>query len=158
MRPLKNPYLSLPGYFCFGCSSDNVNGLQMSFFEDEEFIISKWQPKSHLQGFINILHGGIQATLMDEIASWVVFLKLKTSGVTSGMEVKYHKPVSTNNNELLLKAKLIELKKRIAFIHVSLLDSTNNLCSEANVQYFIYPEEIAKEKLHYPGLDAFYYH
>lgn len=156
MTPLKNPYQSLPNYYCFGCSSDNTNGLQMCFFEEEEYIISNWQPKNHLQGFINILHGGIQATLMDEIASWVVFIKLKTAGVTSGMEVKYHKPVSTINNSLLLKAKLIALKKHTAFIHVSLLDSNNNLCSEATIQYFIYPEEMAKEKLHYPGIAAFY--
>lgn len=157
MKALNNPYTNLPGYNCFGCSSNNHYGLQMTFFEDGDFIISKWQPKNHLQGFLNILHGGIQATLMDEIASWVVFVKLRTSGVTSGMEVKYHKPVSILDNGLLLKAKLLELRKRIAIIYVELLDSNNNKCTEATINYYIYPEAVAKEKLHYPGIEAFYY-
>ena len=37
-------------------------------------------------GFHDILHGGIQATMMDEIASWVVLVKLDTSGVTYPLE------------------------------------------------------------------------
>jgi len=67
----------MAGYQCFGCAPHNHNGLQMSFAEDGEYVVSEWEPKDYFQGYYNVLHGGIQATLMDEIASWLVQIKLK---------------------------------------------------------------------------------
>jgi len=55
----------------------------MQFFDEGDSVISTWEPTGNFQGWHNVLHGGIQATLMDEIASWVVFTKLGTTGVTS---------------------------------------------------------------------------
>ena len=50
---------------------------------------------------VDTLHGGIQATLADEISSWVVFRKFQTSGVTSRMEVRYHKPIRTTGGRIV---------------------------------------------------------
>ena len=73
MKKIKNPWLSKPGYDCFGCCPENPQGVAMVVFEDGDEIICFWKPQSHYQGWINTLHGGIQATLIDECASWVVF-------------------------------------------------------------------------------------
>ena len=62
MRKIKNPYTDLEGYNCFGCSPNNPIGLNMEFYEDGEYVISDWEPKKHLTGYGNILHGGIQST------------------------------------------------------------------------------------------------
>ena len=80
---IHNPYQKIEDYNCFGCSSTNKLGLKMDFIEEEDGIYSYWTPEKHFQGWMGILHGGIQATLLDEIASWVVFVKLGKSGVTS---------------------------------------------------------------------------
>jgi acyl-coenzyme A thioesterase PaaI-like protein len=48
----------------------------MTFFDDGEGIVSNWGPKEGYQGYDKVLHGGIQATLIDEIASWVVYVRL----------------------------------------------------------------------------------
>jgi len=156
MRKILNPYLKKEGYNCFGCSPINDLGLQMEFYEDGDYVISKWKPKSHLAGYGNILHGGIQSTLMDEIASWVVYVKVKTAGVTATLNVKYKSVVYTDQGELLIRAKLIDENKRFATIHVELMDNAGNVCAEAEAKYFIFPKEIAKSKYHYPGEDAFF--
>ena len=65
----------------------------MTFFEDGDEIISTWEPKPQFEGYHGVLHGGIQATIMDEIASWVVYVKVKVAGVTSSMNIHYHKPI-----------------------------------------------------------------
>jgi len=80
MTELRNPFIGINGYECFGCAPDNHAGLRMSFFEDGDEIISSWDPQEYFQGYNHILHGGIQATLMDEPASWIVFVKLGTAG------------------------------------------------------------------------------
>jgi len=88
MRKISNPFTGLDGYNCFGCSPDNISGLHMTFYEDDEELVSVWDPKDHFHGYLNILHGGIQATLMDEISSWVVYIKLRTAGFTSKLNVR----------------------------------------------------------------------
>lgn len=77
------------GYDCFGCCPDNPIGVHMEFYEDGDDIISFWNPQTHYQGWINTMHGGILCTLIDEIAGWVIFRKLQTSGMTTHLEIKY---------------------------------------------------------------------
>ena len=156
MRKIKNPYANREGYNCFGCSPKNEHGLQMEFYDDEEFVISNWEPKTYLAGYGNILHGGIQSLIFDEIASWAVYVKVKTAGVTATLNVKYKSPVFTDKGKILIKAKLIDQNRRFATIHTELFDTDGKVCSEAEVKYFLFPLEIAKRKFHYPGVDAFF--
>lgn len=156
MKKLLNPYTNIPGYNCFGCSPANEHGLQMEFFEDGDWIISPWKPKSHLQGYGNILHGGIQTTMLDEIASWVVYVKLETAGVTSNIDVKFKKAVHTSEKPITIRAKLINHNKKLAIIHAELLNENNEICTQAEVKYFIFSQNVAREKFYYQGKDAFY--
>ena len=64
-----NPWEGMEGYFCFGCAPNNESGLKMEFYEDGDEIVSKWVPEARFQGWLNTLHGGIQATLLDEICA-----------------------------------------------------------------------------------------
>jgi len=156
MRKIINPYTNQEGYNCFGCSSNNKLGLQMEFFEDGEFVKSNWEPQKHLSGYGNILHGGIQSTILDEIASWVVYTKVGTAGVTATLNVKYKNTVFTDKGTLEVRAKLIDQNKKFATIHAELLDNEGKVCSEAEVKYFIFPLEIAKRRYHYPGVENFF--
>lgn len=128
----------------------------MEFFEEGDEILSIWKPDNKFEGFNNVLHGGIQATLMDEIASWVVFVKLKTGGFTSSLNVNYLNNVLIDKGDITLRASLKEMEKNIAHISVSLSDGRGKCCSEAVASYFTLPEKIAAAKLRYPGIDSFY--
>ena len=83
MKKIINPWKGLEGYNCFGCASNNEAGLKMEFYEDGDEVVSIWKPRPEYQGWIDTLHGGIQAVLMDEICAWVILRKLQTTGVTS---------------------------------------------------------------------------
>jgi len=159
MRKINNPFTSLASrdeYNCFGCSPFNEIGLQLEFWEDGDEIIAEWVPKKSFEGWMNVLHGGIQATLMDETASWLVLIKLKTAGVTSGLKINYIKPVYISRGNITLHARLISFNTPIAKIECTLSDGECTLCAEAEADYFCYPEKIAKAKFKYPGVEAFY--
>lgn len=156
MIRLKNPYASYREYNCFGCSPDNPLGLKMEFFEDGDEIVCQWLPGEDYQGFHDVLHGGIQATMMDEIASWVVFMKLDTAGVTFRMNTRFRKPVYISKGEVSLRAKLKKQDRRIATIEVILKDGEGNDCSDSEVDYFVFPRSRAERDMHFPGKDAFY--
>lgn len=156
MEKLRNPFVGGKGYQCFGCDPYNHYGLQMEFYEDGEYLFSDWEPKDFLQGYGDVLHGGIQTTLMDEIASWVVYVKAKTGGMTANLDVKFKRPAYVNNGKLRIRAKLTDMDKRFAYIDAEVLDNEGSICSEARLRYYVFPEKTAKEKLHYPGHEAFY--
>ena len=155
MREVNNPYKGLDGYLCFGCCPDNEFGLRLKFSENGEFIESEWEPASYFQGYKNILHGGIQASLLDEIAGWVVSVKLGTSGVTSHLDVRYKKPVRVDEGNLKLRARIIKQEKSIATVEAQLLNSKGISCAEAVIEYYVLPEEKAKRDFHYPGKEKF---
>jgi len=156
MKKINNPFTHLEGYNCFGCSPKNSLGLQMQFYEEGEWIISDWEPKMHLTGYGNILHGGIQTTLMDEIASWLLYIKLETAGVTSNINVNFRKAVEANKGKLKIRAKLLDHNRKLATIYTELINANGDICTDAEIKYFIFSQNVAKEKYHYPGKEAFF--
>lgn len=155
-RTIYNPYVDQDGYNCFGCSPGNQLGLRMRFFEEDDYVFSEWKPEPHFAGYKKVLHGGIQATLLDEIASWCVQVKLKTAGVTANLDLRYKKPVFVDQGPLLLKARIEKVEKRIATVKTELFNAKEELCCSGIVKYFTYPEEIAREKLYYPEFERFF--
>ncbi|MFH0735555.1 MAG: PaaI family thioesterase [bacterium] len=141
MEKIINPYINRPDYNCFGCSPENKFGLQMSFFEEEDEVLSIWQPQPHFAGYKNVLHGGIISTLIDEIAAWTVTGKLHLTGVTSKIEVKYLKPVFIDKGNITLKSKIVSNSHKLAEINVKIFDSNNTLCTIGTVFYYILDKE-----------------
>lgn len=130
MRKIKNPWMDKEGYNCFGCSPDNPIGVHMEFFEDGDDIISFWKPQTHYQGWIDTMHGGILCTLIDEIAGWVIFRKLQTSGMTTHLEIRYKKPVMTTEPQITLRAHIAEQRRNLVTIEVTLENSKGEICTE----------------------------
>lgn len=128
----------------------------MDFFEEGELVCAEWHPEEHFQGYGELLHGGIAATLMDEVAGWAVFVKLATAGLTMEMFVKYLQPAYVNRGMLTITARVEERSAKTARIQTRLCDNVGQACSEGIFLYRIYPEAVARMKLHYPGIDAFF--
>ena len=103
MKRIVNPWSGMEGYGCYGCAPHNASGLRMEFYEEGDYIVSRWLPRAEYEGWVDTLHGGIQAALADEIASWVVFRKLQTAGVTSRLEMRYHRPILVSQGGRLFR-------------------------------------------------------
>ncbi len=157
MLKFTNPFSVREGnrYQCFGCSPFNRHGLKLEFWDNGDEVVTYWDTEFHYEGFHDILHGGIQATLMDEAASWCVFTKCGSAGVTSEMTIKYHKPLPISKGKITIIAKLHQFIKRQAIINCILSDSEGNIYTTSEVVFFVFPENLAREKYGYPGLNAF---
>ena len=149
MRRIINPWTSTPGYNCFGCCPTNPIGTQMRFFEDGEDIVSIWRPTQNHQSWVNTLHGGIQAVLLDEVCGWVVFHKLQTAGVTAKMEMRYIRPVSTLLPYVRLRAFLKEMRRNVAIVQGELYSPDGEMLCMCTCNYFTFPQEKAVESLGY---------
>jgi uncharacterized protein (TIGR00369 family) len=152
---VSNPYNQLPAHHCFGCSTKNPIGLALEFELDGDELICVWNPTKNYQGFEGMLHGGIISTIMDEAGAWAIQILAETAGLTSELRVKYLKPVRLANGTITVKASLKGQKDRLTTVYVALLDGNEKLCAEAHIDYFVFPENIAKQKFRYPGIEAF---
>lgn len=157
MIKINNPFAGKESYNCIGCSPNHPFGLKLGFFldEDEQQIVSEWTPNANFEGYQNVLHGGIQATMLDEIASWAVYVLLKTGGVTAEMQVQYHKPVLLTNGPIRLTASIEKLENNLASIKTQLINRKGVICTEGIVKYFVFPESIARKRYNYPGIEKF---
>lgn len=152
---LHNPWKGLEGYNCFGCAPDNPIGLKLEFYEEGEEITTRWKPSANYQGWLHILHGGIQATLLDEICGWCVFRRLQTTGVTSKMETRYLKPIHIEKDgELTLHAKIVEQRKNWVTIEAHIDNQQGETCTAARCVYYTFTQEEAREKFNFTGCHA----
>lgn len=154
MRKIKNPWIGKEGYNCFACAPHNDNGLKMEFFEEENEVVSIWKPQPSYQGWVDTLHGGIQAVLLDEICAWVVLRKLQTTGVTSKMEIRYLHAISTNDPYLTLRAHIVEQKRNIVMLEACIYNSQEKVCTKAVCTYFTFSKEKAKEEMDFQSCEV----
>jgi len=91
---------------CIICGMDNPVGLKAQFYNMEDgSVVCPFQFREEHQSFPQRVHGGLTATMMDEIglrALWVDKDE-NTFGVTMSMEIKFRKPVPYNE-DLLARA------------------------------------------------------
>lgn len=153
-RKITNPYDQKVNK-CFGCSSNNPIGLKLEFEEFDDYVIAEWEPLEYYQGYKNVLHGGIIATMLDEIGAWCVNIKIGTAGVTTELKVRYLKPVFMNRGAVKMRAHIIKTEGRHVHLKCELADGQGKLCAEAESVFFTYPEELAKRKFGFPGREYF---
>lgn len=72
------------------------------------------------------------------------------------MTVRYLKPVYISRGTVRIEAELVDLKEKSGIYRCRLFDGEGRQCAEADIDYFLYPEEVARKRFHFPGREAFY--
>ena len=79
--------------YCFCCGPENPIGLKLTFEETSEGRMrTLWTPRKEHQGFKDIVHGGLVATVLDEVMVRLLYLR-GIHAVTAGMETKLIRPM-----------------------------------------------------------------
>jgi acyl-coenzyme A thioesterase PaaI-like protein len=78
---------------CFCCGVNNPIGLKLEFQDTPEGRMrTHWTPRKEHQGFKDIVHGGLVATVLDEVMVRLLYLR-GIPAVTAGMETKLLRPL-----------------------------------------------------------------
>jgi uncharacterized protein (TIGR00369 family) len=88
---------------CFVCGGANASGMQLTFEQDDaaQRIRGRFRIGAQYQGATGYLHGGMIATLLDEVMAKVSRFR-KEHAVTAGLTVEYRKPVPVGD-ELIVE-------------------------------------------------------
>jgi uncharacterized protein (TIGR00369 family) len=131
-------------HHCFGCSPINSSGLRMTFYTDGEALYSWLKVPAHLSGWKDLVHGGVIATILDEIMGWSAIYLLKTLTLTKSISIDFLKPVYVGR-ELQAEGRLLTVKSdREAVMEGFLLDKEGNLCSKATGTFALFPPDVAE--------------
>ena len=83
---------------CFACGTDNPVGLHLEPAEmDGEEAVATFEPLAHHGGAGETLHGGLAATVLDEIMVWAGILSEKVLTVTGTMEMRFLRPITVTD-------------------------------------------------------------
>ena len=156
MKKIINAYIGHEdeGYNCFACAPHNPCGLKMEFYEDGEEVVCLWTPDTNFEGWPGKLHGGIQATLMDEIGGWIIARKFQTSGMTTNLSIKYKKPIPTGENiKIEIRGRVKEVKRMFVFIEAEIIyDGEVRSCAE--MTYYTFPKDVAEKDFMFSGCEV----
>ena len=153
--PIRNPFAGLDEYNCFACDPNNATGLHLEFRRVDRGVAAVWQPRDDLQGYPGVVHGGIQSTLVDEVAAWYVYVALETVGITRSLHITYIKPALIADGPFTVTAIGRTPTRKSVEIDATLVNERGELCAEAVVEYAIFSQEIARRRFHFPGSEAF---
>jgi acyl-coenzyme A thioesterase PaaI-like protein len=92
---------------CYACGRTNPIGLRVDGFRQiGDDLIAEFTPRTEHRGGPGVLHGGIAATVMDEILAWAGMVSERLVVVTATLELRYRKPVTIGDEPLMLKGRL----------------------------------------------------
>ncbi len=134
---LDSPTLDELASHCFGCGMDNPEGLHLHFTVDAEALTATATltlTRLH-QGPPGYVHGGIIATLMDEVMS-KLNRPLKALAMTRNLQVDYLRP-SPLGQPLTLRSSHVKREGRKLFHRAELRDANDTLLAEATGLFIV---------------------
>jgi len=129
---------------CFVCGRENDCGLHIQFYEDQENnrIVAPVCLPEHFQGYPGITHGGIVASILDEISGRA--LMMSTDGnpfwVTAKLEIRYRKPTPTNTS-LLAVGWVVKQRRHSPEVAGEIRESDGTVTAEVSAIIVCPPKE-----------------
>ena len=127
-----------PDNFCFGCSPHNDAGLKLEFVRASETAAeSRYTCPPHLVGPPGVVHGGVQAALLDEVmgaAAHLAFDDERVSVVTADFRLRYRRPVPAGQ-ELRIRGEVVRREDRDIFVEGSICDAAGEVLTRGEARW-----------------------
>jgi uncharacterized protein (TIGR00369 family) len=127
-----------PQDYCFGCGQQNESGLRLRYRRiGESSVEAEYSVPQHFRGAEGVVHGGVQAALLDEIMGLAVHTFLAGEEhriVTAEMSVRYRKstPIETL---LTIRGHLNRTEGPNLFLSAEILDGEGELLTEGESRF-----------------------
>ena len=139
VHDIENVFSKTQDYNCFACGPNHPFGLKLKFKYDDvlDEVFTQIVPQSLYAGFPGILHGGLQATILDDLAFWGAWVKYQRSGFTFDLKIRYKRKCPVD--------RLIEGRVKVGGLNHNLVDAdvrlidpvTTELFTKGTVRYYL---------------------
>lgn len=126
---------------CFVCGESNSHGLRLRFQSDGNTVRTRFTPRAEHIGFKGVTHGGILATVLDEIMVWSVAVAARRFAYCAEMTVRFLQPAKPDE-ELMVSAELVANRRNKIFeARGDLRNSAGEIVATASGKYLPVPAD-----------------
>lgn len=125
---------------CFGCGAANEQGLMLQFSRFADGLIeTRHKTAPHHCGLDTVVHGGIQATVLDEVMGVAAQLSLPEGAsdlacVTAEMHLSYKRPVPMAD-QVIARARVDRIDGRDMYVTGGIVAEDGQVLTEATSRW-----------------------
>jgi len=129
--------------YCFVCGRKNPRGLYMVFYDDgENEVFSEYTVGEEYQGYPGIVHGGVIASMLDEVVARVAMIGDPHHFMLSvKLQVKYRQAVPTST-PIKVVGRIVKLRGRLGRAIGQVLLPDGQVAAEAEMTLADVPDEL----------------
>ncbi len=125
---------------CFACGELNAVGLRLVLHVAGDTCWTETTLASTFQGWEDVTHGGIVATILDEVMGWAL-ASADSWGFTARLTIEYRRPTPIGRR-LRAEGHLVERRRRLLTTQARLLDvETGEVLATADALYVAAPAD-----------------
>lgn len=118
---------------CFACGTTNPIGMQLQIELGDGTARTEWTPGHDYAGWEDKVHGGLLATLLDEVMAWAPS-SYDSWAVTAEMNIRYRSPADPGER-LVANARVTDRRRRIYRVHGEVRGADGRLVAEADGRF-----------------------
>jgi uncharacterized protein (TIGR00369 family) len=126
-----------PGNGCFGCSPHNERGLRLRFLRlGRGEVEAPYEAPEHFCGAPNVVHGGIQAALLDEAMGVAIHAGQDEDVhiVTVDFRLRYRRPVPSGTR-IRVRGRFLRCEGTDYYVEGEILDAHGTALTRAEARW-----------------------
>jgi uncharacterized protein (TIGR00369 family) len=120
-------------HHCFACGVTNPVGMHLEIVFGEASARAEWVAGKDFVGWSDKVHGGIVATLLDEVMAWAPS-SYDSWAVTAELTIRYRSPASPGER-LLAEGRVVRRRRRIYEVRGEVRTDDGRLIAEGSGRY-----------------------
>lgn len=120
-------------------------GLKLRFATDGQVVTTRFVPRPEHIGFSQTVHGGLIATLLDEMMVWACAVRTKRFAYCAELNVRFMQPMRPNETGAALAELAANRRGRIFEAKAELRNEAGVLLASATGKYLPIQQEVASK-------------
>ena len=137
------PTFEFEPHNCFACGTLNEHGLRLVLHLGDRRSWTELALDDRFEGWVGIAHGGIVATILDEVMAWSLVAE-DNWGVTARMSVEFRRPLRVGDR-VRAEGWIVRSRRRIVETAAHIVDASGTVLATAEGTYLAADETRKRE-------------
>lgn len=120
---------------CFVCGEANPLGLKLRFESDGQAVRTRFTPFAEHIGFKGVIHGGLLATVLDEIMVWACAVRTRRFAFCAEMNVRFTRSAKPGQELVVIGELAANRRGKVFEAKASVMGPRGEILAEATGKY-----------------------